>query len=72
MKGDLQRIRDKYGVPAYKGRDVWWVRESGERHKGVILSAGKKCLRVELFLHGKHRTLNFDPSELEYLPDGAK
>jgi len=72
MKGNLQRIRDIYGVPAYKGRDVWWVRECGDRCKGVILSAGKKCLRVELFLHGKYRTLNFDPTELEYLQEGAK
>jgi hypothetical protein len=66
MNGHMQHIRDRYGVPAYRGRRI---RFQGAA-EGVIVSARNDYLRVR-FKEGTIAKLH--PTwEVEYLPPASE
>ena len=72
MKGDMQKIREIYGVPAKRfGRVIWLGDDDKGPTQGTITGARYGKLRIRLdgskFCHTYHPTYC-----LEYLPEGAK
>lgn len=72
MKGDMQKIRDTYGVPAKRFMRVRFKGDLYDANEGVITGAGKSTIRVRVQYFGVNKIVNFAPGDLEYLPEGAK
>lgn len=72
MKGDMERIRQAYGVPAKRfGRVVWLGDESNGPTAGTI--TGSRYGKLRIRLDGSKFCQNYHPTHcLEYLPEGAK
>ena len=72
MKGDMERIRQAYGVPAKKGGRVVWLENDGQRRTmGTITGTRGKYIRIRL--DGANYSQNYHPIYcLEYLPEGVK
>ena len=72
MKGNLQRIRDIYGVPAKRFGRVRLKIDWFGANEGVIVGAGHRTIRVRVQSGGVQKIVNFAPGDLEYLPDAPK
>ena len=72
MKGDMQQLRDDYGVPAKKGGRVIYA----ELYKATIAGAWLNrhgILYLRIRLDGDKFTVKVHPTErVEYLPEGEK
>jgi len=72
MSGHMQQIRDRYGVPAYRGRRIRFSGGGfGVGFDATIVSARNHYLRVRCDDESQVRILH--PTwEVEYLPPGWK
>ena len=72
MKGDMQKIRDTYGVPAKRGGRVAWLSEcieGGQGRRTIGTITGTRGMYVRIRLDGTNFSQNYHPTHcLEYLP----
>jgi hypothetical protein len=72
MKGDMERIRQAYGVPAKKGGRVSLLENDGKQWATGTIT-GSRDGKIRIRLDGSNFSQNYHPTYcLEYLPEGAK
>ena len=76
MKGDMERIRQAYGVPAKKGGRVSYT-DSHHSYDGDVTVlgtiTGARGEKLRIRLDGENYSENYHPTHLiRYLPEGAK
>lgn len=68
MSGQMERIREVYGVPAKRGGKVLYLKDNGEMIPGIIVSATKGPQYLRILFRGQKHPVPCHPTwNLQYI-----